>query len=413
MEKFPKSDKGEKIRNIVGTASIAGLSALAILSAEKSPETKKEVNSPKEKIEWNRNELEANESIKKEVAVVLAKQWLQECIHVFNRSIEDFSKEYIHRKLTGQIEDYPEISTEQLGIMLNGYIECKKSNENELKNLKDVKNLQKSDNIENVVESNVNNIKQIISNYDIGRQWVLDNINNPEYLERLKKEEEKSDPDMSKSDLRKKTEMDKLIRTTGASDRNFKLSSDISKSYGPTNKSVGAFYNTLENKTHFPLDADSSVAVEYAIHEYAHKVTRANNFLSPRAIELFSNAFDSLSVVSNLSGVSSNDTVENVQYFSDPTEMYARKKVFDHDLEILGVKKYEEKFTMEHYLKVLNLQKEGKLSSGSNQFLYSVKPKMIIKIMNEIADVGDIKREGKGNGTYYNPGWDYGQNPEA
>jgi hypothetical protein len=54
-------------------------------------------------------------------------------------------------------------------------------------------------------------------------------------------------------------------------------------------------------------------------------------------------------------------------------------------MERLGIKKYGEKFTMEHYEKLLKLKKEGKLFDNSIEFLDRIKPEFIEQVMNTIA----------------------------
>ncbi len=73
------------------------------------------------------------------------------------------------------------------------------------------------------------------------------------------------------------------------------------------------------------------------------------------------------------------------EYYSNPTEILARKAVFDTELEKLGIKKYEEEFTQEHYKKIKKLKKEGKLSRNSDQFFRMFERDALIMIMNTIA----------------------------
>ena len=80
------------------------------------------------------------------------------------------------------------------------------------------------------------------------------------------------------------------------------------------------------------------------------------------------------------------------KYWMDPTERLARKKELDIEMKDLNIKKYEEKFTRKIYKKLMKDFKDKKLSSGSNQFIETTKPKYKYykKIFNEIADVSKL-----------------------
>ncbi len=73
------------------------------------------------------------------------------------------------------------------------------------------------------------------------------------------------------------------------------------------------------------------------------------------------------------------------EYFRNPTEILARKAAFDTELEKLGIKKYEEEFTEEHYKKIKKLFEEGKLSPNSKEFFRMFEKDALIMIMNTIA----------------------------
>lgn len=72
-------------------------------------------------------------------------------------------------------------------------------------------------------------------------------------------------------------------------------------------------------------------------------------------------------------------------YYFDANEILARKVCFDMELEKFGIKKYEEKFTKEHYKKVKELQKEGVLEKNSDQFFRMFERDSLIMIMNTTA----------------------------
>jgi len=254
------------------------------------------------------------------------------------------------------------------------------------------------DEIKKTEIGNLEKIKSLIYLYDKGREWVLHNIADPKYLERLKDEVVSSFPGISEEDFQIKFNEIILNRIKQALDDNFVLSKNIQVSFESLNGDgqVESFYNKNKNEVNLPLDADSSKALLFALHEYAHKVTNANKLLTSKEIALFSEAFDSSSVAKNLFLEGSNgDVLYNISYYSNPTEMYAEKKGFEYELEKFGIKKYGEKFTMKHYEEVIkNL---NKFSDPSKGFIFSVKKEMFERVMNEIAEIQNKGKEGENN----------------
>ena len=413
MEKF--NNLGHKI---IKGATIVGISALALLPGEKDKSQESNINFPEqEKIEWTRKELESNPNIEKGVSVVLIRDWLKGNINYQEKTIKEILGELHYRQLSGKVtESWNGDSDEDLAGALKSFEDAVKMNKDALNDLKS-ESSYKGKEVENAVLGASERIKEIIGAYDAGRQWVLDNMSSKEYSAKLLKEEEKSLPDSLRVNAKNEKDYDLDFRKKQVSDKNFILSKDIGQSYDKDSKNisqnVAAFYNRVTNDVYFRMEDDSAKAINNAIHEFAHKATKSNGFMSLSSVKLLSEAFDSLSVVAHLSGNEIGDTLENIKYFSDPTEMYARKKVFEHDLEKYKILKNGEKFTFQKYIRALELLKQNKLHYNSGQFIRSVKPKYILRVMNEIADVGDIKNENQGKDTYHYSGWDYGQNTET
>lgn len=86
-------------------------------------------------------------------------------------------------------------------------------------------------------------------------------------------------------------------------------------------------------------------------------------------------------------------------YFNSQEERYARKQVLEAEMESLGLKKYGEEFTDDHYKQLIDLYKKGKLSEDSRQFINTTKPEFFKRIFNEIAE--------NSNDTYYHDKWNY------
>lgn len=122
------------------------------------------------------------------------------------------------------------------------------------------------------------------------------------------------------------------------------------------------------------------------IHEGEHATTDANLHMSVYADNLYKQVY-----------VGPSDKTEEGKYLSDPTEMDARKRNLEHQLEHFGLWKYGEPFTEKHLRKILKLAKEKKLYHDAAKFLEITNPqypqypkksktiKNILLIMNTIA----------------------------
>lgn len=77
---------------------------------------------------------------------------------------------------------------------------------------------------------------------------------------------------------------------------------------------------------------------------------------------------------------------DNPQYYFNPIELAARKRVLDYELEKMGIKTYEEAFTDEHYQKIQELLEEGALDRNSKEFFNSFSRDSVMVIMNTIAE---------------------------
>jgi hypothetical protein len=138
---------------------------------------------------------------------------------------------------------------------------------------------------------------------------------------------------------------------------------------------------------------------EVATHELAgHKATFGEYGMSKEAKGLFKEA-----VISEKDFLSTHSYQEQrYKYLSDLTEIYARKKVLDLEMEKLNIKKYGEPFIKDKHLPVLmKLRDEKKLSDSALEFLEVIKPEYFEKIFNEIAE--------NNNGNYYHSGWNYNE----
>ena len=229
--------------------------------------------------------------------------------------------------------------------------------------------------------------------YNRQLNWHKNNLKNPMYLKRLENEfKEDASKNLSKRKERLTTSNIYLgtaqNRRSLTEERN--LHPNVQKEYDTIFETFTNEYGELDLKdTHlvptgkrkmtladikymkeFVKDADKIIPT-LAIHEGQHLITDADDGMSDLAKQIYKEAYIP-------SGNNKDD-----EYFGRPTELDARKKALDFDMEKFGIKKYEEKFTPKHHKELLKIKK--KLSSDSNEFLDKIKPESIQKIFNTIA----------------------------
>lgn len=138
-----------------------------------------------------------------------------------------------------------------------------------------------------------------------------------------------------------------------------------------------------------------------ALHEFIHKATKRNSGLSPEAIRLLGE--ESFKKDKNI------DDYQN-EYLGIPTERYTRLKVLEDDLEKHGIKKVGEKFTRDHYIKMMKLYRDGDLDSQSSDFIHSTELsnsdtdddlKIFERLFNEIAAIDKTEKQN----NFYPPEW--------
>lgn len=208
--------------------------------------------------------------------------------------------------------------------------------------------------------------------YDDQRNWLITLVNSPKYGERIINE---YGEDLTKGEMVLK------IRKNKIEENKYKvvLGSEVS---GTTQAQYIPSSDSVELPSNFDKEKDRGLGV----HEFTHSMTLGGLIMSPSAKAIFRNAFTTENFNESEKVVNERALKETgLDYYANPTELDARKKELEYDMEKLGIKKYEEDFTDTHYQKLLELQKQGKLSSGADQFLRMIKPEYIHLIMNGIA----------------------------
>jgi hypothetical protein len=143
-------------------------------------------------------------------------------------------------------------------------------------------------------------------------------------------------------------------------------------------KKIGGFYDSGAKELIIPQDKSPEVIETIVWHELGHASTEGDKGVTSSAEEMLEHSYKKQGFL----GMIKNKADE---YFMDPTERLTRKQNVDRELEKLGIKKYGEEFTDEHYAKMMKYYKEGKFSWDANDFIKRTDPKMFKKIFNEIA----------------------------
>lgn len=218
--------------------------------------------------------------------------------------------------------------------------------------------------------------QEMYNHYDSQLNWLNSNIKSPEYIKRIQNFE-----GLTLTDVQKRLLLLNKNDYEGTS-------TDMSESRVTTDLKTG---KVLDAKFKLRYSKDKDDEHNYrmsAIHEGEHVATANEKYMSPYAVELYKKA---LNKDARVTVYGENDEkyifhVNGSDGLSEPTELDARKKTTEYFMEQSGIKKYEEKFTKEHYEKLLELLKENKVPNDVRQFLEMIKSEYIEQIMNTIAD---------------------------
>ncbi len=212
------------------------------------------------------------------------------------------------------------------------------------------------------------------------RNQFIDHVASEEYLDKLTLE---FDGDIEKAEEEQDNRIDQMNSVE------IDVNSDPETwSQELRDQGVEGYYDTAEHKIFVSKAHPNSLLSERTIHELAHSSTRGPFLVTENAKEKLTEAFESPndSEFDSEYGEKTSYGLAD-EYLSEPTEMLARKQQLDLEMESLGIKKYGEKFTQEHYKKVMDMYKEGAFTGDANIFIETIKkdPKTFEKIFNEIA----------------------------
>lgn len=232
------------------------------------------------------------------------------------------------------------------------------------------------DEIREYTQNRVARDQEMYNHHDSQLNWLNSNIKSPEYIKRIQNFE-----GLALTDVQKRLLLLNKNDYEGTS-------TSTSETKVITNTETG---EVLDAKFKLRYSKDKDDEHNYrmsAIHEGEHLLTANGKYMSQYAIDLYKKA---LNKDAHVTVYGENDekyifSVNGTDPLSEPNELDARKKTTEYFMEQSGIKKYEEKFTKEHYKKLLELLKEDKVPNDVRQFLEMIKPEYIEQIMNTIAD---------------------------
>ena len=228
---------------------------------------------------------------------------------------------------------------------------------------------------------NVNlNIDSLNNFINTSRQWLLENISSKEYLKKIIEGEGFSIEEAKEIQFKR-----------------FERIKNMPFSIDPKYFSSSSF---IPVESGVPRDSIKLNAYDLAryhkqsIHEFQHASTRANFEMSEKAKNLYESALlNDEEIEKNIKEYEDVFNDVSKDYWKLPTEIDARKKVLENEMEKLGIKKYGELMTHEHYLKLQELMKQGKLDHNTMQILLITTEDGLLKVLNEIALNQDLEKE--------------------
>lgn len=235
-------------------------------------------------------------------------------------------------------------------------------------------------------ESDIKSYEEAKAEYDKILEKLINHVASPEYLEKLSREYECSIEEAKKI---------QKARLEAVKAGDYSLIEGLSSFTWQWDEVDG---NIKNNSGKVYLQYNAKNKEEIITHEVlGHKATFAELGLSEKARQIFKEAYrhnpeflldyakeEKFNI--NTPEETEETFKELTEYFSDISEIYARKKNLEMEMETLGIKKYGEKFTPKH-LKILgDLKKQNKLSASAKQFLEIIKPEYLEVIFNDIAE---------------------------
>lgn len=209
------------------------------------------------------------------------------------------------------------------------------------------------------------------------KEKIKKHIASQEYLDKLEREDDRGSMNVySNAEKMQRDRLENLetVKTHIVSDKElqeeYQRALGGKKGPGIFGKILGFYKQDKDSSLHdayIPFD-DQASFFETIPHELRHAATRGNLEISDKAYEILNDSYKKLGFL----GLVKNKKDE---YYGNPTERLVRKWAVDDEMERLGIKKYGEPFTREHFNKLMKSYKNKELSSDAMEFIKTTKPK--------------------------------------
>ena len=300
-----------------------------------------------------------------------------------------------------------EKSKKKIQLLISIVDRYKNSNTNTKEGIEDVKKLEKF--IEELRELEEYNIRHTLNYVIPSAQIIL-----PEDLERLKDQFLKDFEDIDKvrrymSDRVSSREYQEKARQEGLTEDQIKeriSSANKDNIYieGPFNsidqggkgRTLGTYIPKNLSKMfnlhpgNITLTADRKELPNgrefqnTAVHEIAHSIVDKTEDISDLAKKIYRDAFREDYKHPN---------PEYIKYLKNINELDAMRVSFEYEIEKLGIWKYGERFTQEHYKTIEKYYREKRLSLGAERFFEIIKPEKMLEMINTLASGAKSKGE--------------------
>lgn len=156
------------------------------------------------------------------------------------------------------------------------------------------------------------------------------------------------------------------------------------------NKRTGGIYDSTHKSLYIFDDVRGKKFTNAVRHELLHGSTNMEEDISDNAKKILDDTFQGYRNINNRSNIREYNT-----YLKNHSERLVRKQQLDKQLEELGIKKYEEEFTREHFEKMSEAYEQKKFSEDARQFLETTNPdfETYKKIFDTIADTETQKND--------------------
>lgn len=212
---------------------------------------------------------------------------------------------------------------------------------------------------------------------EIGRakSEIIEHLSSARYFKKLISEFG-GNKKLASQEQNKRIENISTVKIVVTDQRNVEQQARRLSSNDPQSAGAVGIYSPKEHR--FYVAYDSSERDEVIYHELLHSVTRAEEGISQRAKDILSAAYLKQGFAHILAA-------PHDKHFSKPSELLAGKMALERDLERLGIWKYGEKFTRQHYENMMDAFKKGKISRPGGDFIQVIKKHHLGFVLDKVA----------------------------